>query len=78
MEQQHSDWGGEQDRGPRVQRFQFGPWLFNVNGARAIFAECPRNVRSLPVKPWAHFYGLDNTDEAISLSPCRTWTAITR
>lgn len=67
MEQQHSDWGGEQDRGPRVQRFQFGPWLFNVNGARAIFAECPRNVRSLPVEPWAHFYGLDNTDEAVSL-----------
>lgn len=47
----------------RVQRFQFGPWLFNVNGARAIFAESPRETSRLPVEPWAHFYGLDNTEE---------------
>ena len=67
MEQRPSDRRGEQDRGPRVQRFQFGPWLFNVNGARAIIAESPRQPRALPVEPWARFYGLDNTDEAVSL-----------
>ncbi len=57
----------EQAEGPRLQIFQFGPWLFNVNGARAIIAESPRQPRALPVEPWAHFYGLDNTDEAVSL-----------
>lgn len=67
MEQQPSDKGGEQDKIPRVQRFQFGPWLFNVNGARAILAERPRDNKSLPVEPWTRFYGLDNTDEAVSL-----------
>jgi len=67
MEQQPSDRGGEPDSGPRVQRFQFGPWLFNVNGARAIIAESPRQPQALPVPEWAHFYGLDNTDESVSL-----------
>ena len=67
MEQRPSDRGGERDRGSRLQRFQFGPWLFNVNGARAIIAECPRDIKSLPVEPWAHFYGLDNTDDSVSL-----------
>jgi len=57
----------EQAEGPRVQHFQFGPWLFNVNTARAIIAERPRDVRFLPVEPWAYFYGLDNTDEAVSV-----------
>lgn len=67
MEQRPTDSSGEQDRGPRVQRFQFGPWLFNVNGARAIIAERPREIRSLPVESWARFYGLDSSDEAVSL-----------
>ena len=68
MEQRPSERGGEQNKGPRLQHFQFGPWLFNVNGARAIIAECPRDIKSLPVEPWAHFYGLDNSgDEAASL-----------
>ena len=72
MEQQPSDGGdeqvirGEQDKDLYVQHLQFGPWLFNINSARAIIAERPRDVRFLPVEPWAYFYGLDNTDEAVS------------
>ena len=27
-----------------MQLFQFGPWLFNVNGARAIIVEAPRTA----------------------------------
>jgi hypothetical protein len=48
--------------GPRIQRFQFGPWLFNVNQAKAIIAKRPRETHSLVVQPWAHFYGLDTPD----------------
>jgi hypothetical protein len=58
---------GSEAEAPRVQRFQFGPWLFNVNSARAIIAERPRDESNLLVEPWAHFYGLDNPDEAVSL-----------
>jgi hypothetical protein len=52
---------GESDR-PRVQRFQFGPWLFNVDQAQALIAESPREPKVLPVAPWARFYGLDSPD----------------
>lgn len=53
--------GGEGDRS-RVQRFQFGPWLFNVDQAQALIAETPREAKPLPVTPWAQFYGLDRPD----------------
>lgn len=49
----------ETDR-ERVQRFQFGPWVFNVNQAQAIVAQSPRDPKLLPVEQWARFYGLDN------------------
>lgn len=51
--------GGEGDRS-RVQRFQFGPWLFNVDRAQALIAESPRETKLLPVAQWAQFYGLDS------------------
>ena len=52
----------------RVQRFQFGPWLFDVNSAQIIIRERPRRTWSLPVAPWAHFYGLTRPDgESCSL-----------
>jgi hypothetical protein len=53
---------GPEAESPRVQRFQFGPWVFNVNRAQAIIAESTREVVQLPVAPWAQFYGLDNPD----------------
>lgn len=49
--------------GSRVQHFQFGPWIFDVNKAHAMIAETPRETRQLPVQPWARFYGLDSTEE---------------
>jgi len=53
---------------PRLQRFQFGPWLFNVNAARAIIAESPRETQALPVAAWAQFYGLGDAEtEGVSL-----------
>lgn len=52
---------GDGDR-PRVQRFQFGPWLFDVGKAQTLIAEIPRATKRLPVWPWARFYGLDGTD----------------
>lgn len=67
MEQRPIDNGDEQDKHRRAQRFQFGPWLFDVDGAQAIIAESPREPRALPVEPWARFYGLDFPDEAISI-----------
>lgn len=55
--------GGEPHQtSERPQRFQFGPWLFNVNEAKAIIAEQPRDTHTLVVHPWAHFYGLDSPD----------------
>lgn len=52
---------GESDRS-RVQRFQFGPWLFNVDRAQVLIAESPRETKLVPVTPWAQFYGLDRSD----------------
>lgn len=52
----------QQGERKRLQRFQFGPWLFNVDRAKVIVAERPRDTRPLPVPPWAHFYGLDTPD----------------
>ena len=66
MERQPSEGGDNQAQrraeteSPRMQRFQFGPWMFNVNRAQAIIAESPRETTQLPVAPWAQFYGLDN------------------
>ena len=54
--------GGEHQTPERRQRFQFGPWLFNVNQAKAIIAEQSRETHTLVVPPWAHFYGLDTPD----------------
>jgi hypothetical protein len=53
--------------GPHIQRFQFGPWLFNVNRAKDIIVKRPRETLPIPVQPWAHFYGLD-TPEGNSFS----------
>jgi hypothetical protein len=64
MEQRPFGGGDERSRkesetaGERVQRFHFGPWVFNVNGARAIIAESSRETKPLPVEPWVRFYGL--------------------
>ncbi|SRR5712691_1468317 len=44
----------------RRQRFQFGPWLFNVVEAQRIIARSPRDPSPLPVAQWARFYGLDD------------------
>lgn len=60
--------GGEEEnaaeaQSERVQRFQFGPWVFDVNKALAIIAESPREPRMLPVVPWARFFGLANDPE---------------
>lgn len=52
---------GEDDRS-RGQRFQFGPWQFNVDQAQALVAESLRETKLLPVKPWARFFGLDDPD----------------
>jgi hypothetical protein len=52
---------GEGDRS-RVQRFQFGPWLFNVDRAQALIAESPRDTKLVPVAQWARFYGLDSPE----------------
>jgi hypothetical protein len=61
MEQTPQESGRREERRPieHVQRFQFGPWLFNVERAKDIIADNPRDVHSLPVQPWARFYGLD-------------------
>jgi hypothetical protein len=67
MEQLPSNRGGEQERGPVVQHFQFGPWVFNVSGARAIIAERPRDLQALDVESWAYQYGLDDTDAGAPL-----------
>jgi hypothetical protein len=56
------------EKAERVQHFQFGPWLFNVNGARAIIEDSPREPRNLPVVQWARFYGLDSVEgQTVSL-----------
>jgi hypothetical protein len=52
----------EQARERRNQHFRFGPWVFDVRRAQAIVAESPRETRTLPVQPWAKFYGLDTPD----------------
>lgn len=52
----------ERNEEERIQRFQFGPWVFNVNRAQAILAESPREPKLLPVVQWARFYGLDSHD----------------
>ncbi|HEV2403432.1 MAG TPA: hypothetical protein VGS08_04475 [Candidatus Saccharimonadales bacterium] len=57
-----SDQRHEPGERPRVQRFQFGPWVFNVDRAQAVIVEDPRETRSLPVQPWALAYGLDRLD----------------
>lgn len=46
----------------REQRFQFGPWLFNVSKAQELVAESPRDARPMPVEHWARFYGLTGPD----------------
>lgn len=64
--------GGEDIR--PVQRFQFGPWVFNIDRALALVAEAPRETGVVNVLPTARFYGLDTIegDEARSLfSPMR-------
>ncbi len=67
MEQQPTGRGGEKGELQRIQHFQFGPWLFNVNAAQAIIAKHPRTASALPVEPWVRFYGLDTPDDAVSL-----------
>lgn len=53
---------------PRVQRYHFGPWVFNVNKAQAIIAESPREALPIQVESWARFYGLDAREgESFSL-----------
>ncbi len=42
----------------REQWFRFGPWIFDVTEGQAIVAASPRERRSMPVEPWARFYGL--------------------
>jgi hypothetical protein len=59
--------GNEEEKPLRIQRFQFGPWLFNVNGGQAILAERPRDARPLSVELWVSFYGLDTPDDEVSL-----------
>jgi hypothetical protein len=56
-----SSGGGGNERGerPRGQRFQFGPWLFNVDQAQALIAGKPRESVVASVPSMAHFYGLD-------------------
>jgi hypothetical protein len=59
---------GYEAEGERAQRFLFGPWVFNVSGALAIVAECPRRTWYLPVAQWARFYGLaDGEGQTVSL-----------
>ena len=42
----------------REQRFQFGPWTFDVRRGLAIAAERPRRLSRLPVEAWVDFYAL--------------------
>jgi hypothetical protein len=68
MEQRPTEGSERGAETQRVQRFQFGPWLFNVNSARIIIAERPRQTWPLPVAAWARFYGLARPDgESCSL-----------
>jgi hypothetical protein len=59
MERNLSGDGGERGEKRRGQRFQFGPWLFNIDEAQALIAEKPREAAVASVPPMAHFYGLD-------------------
>lgn len=67
MEQTPSDGGKQQPERPRVQRFQFGVWLFSVNRAQELLAEQPREPVKLPVAPWARFYSLETPKDASSV-----------
>src|SRR5260370_22603325 len=59
MERNSSGDGGERGEKRRGQRFQFGPWLFNIDEAEDLVAEKPRKAVVASVPPMAHFYGLD-------------------
>src|ERR1700733_5949355 len=64
MEQTPEGPGGDETKRSieRVQRFQFGPWLFSVDQAKTIIVKRPRGTLPIPVQPWAKFYGLDTPD----------------
>ena len=74
MERSSSEEGGETKKprhlrfGNFDQRFQFGPWLFDISKAQAIVDRKPRPAQPVPVEVWAGFYGLtERQDESASL-----------
>lgn len=68
MERNSSGGGNERGEGPRGQRFQFGPWLFDIDQAQALIGEQPREAVVASVPPMAHFYGLDAIGSEGSIS----------
>ena len=48
---------------PPAQWFRFGGWLFDIDRAKTLLAERPREPQPLPVLPWVRQFGLDLLDE---------------
>ena len=59
---------GERSDEGRIQTFQFGPWVFNIDQAQAILREAPRETELAPVVALAHLYGLDAIDGGTGVS----------
>ncbi|WP_328654430.1 hypothetical protein OG598_11720 [Micromonospora sp. NBC_00330] len=40
------------------QWFHFGPWVFDIDAAKALIASAPRDTLPLDVTTWSTAYGL--------------------
>lgn len=57
------DWRPERAARTSQEYFFIGPWMFNIDQAKAIIAERPRESVPLNVEGWAQAYGLDVLDD---------------